>query len=110
MQSAVSHAKSGSCGAAAFRADYIHHSLSLGKVELAVEEGAFGKFSCLSSNSAGAEYGAQNLLSDKDTAMARKLNDVLARVAVGSAENKSYSLVKSLALKNDFSIGGGVAV
>ena len=109
-QRSFSHREGGARGAAVFGADYVHDSLSLGQVELAVEKGAFCELARLRRNSARVEHGAKDELCDKQPSVAGELHHVLTRVAVRRAENQRDRFINSLAVRDYPAVGGGVAL
>ena len=76
--------------------DEVADGFCLGEIELAGEEGAFGEFAGLGDAGTEGEGAAKEEIEDDGGAVGCDLNQVVASVGVGSAEEGDYGFVDLL--------------
>ena len=92
----------GAEGEVGLGADEVHDGLGLGEVHLAIEECALGEFAGLRGARASGEEELQDAAGDEDAAVAGDLDDVLAGVAGGGAEEGEEDVVDDGGAVEDF--------
>ena len=78
--------------------NHAHDGFRLGQVHFAVEKSTAGEFARTGRGSTGSVYSRQYPAQQVQTAMAGKLHHVLARKAVGRAEDCSHGFVQLFAV------------